>query len=79
MTSSVSIRVNDKLLRAMKANAARLALSQTDYIRKAIEHMNRETERHEREAQLKHASLRVRQDSMAINAVFSEIEHDPDA
>jgi Arc/MetJ-type ribon-helix-helix transcriptional regulator len=79
MTSLVSIRVNDKLLQAMKANAHRLHLSQTDYIRKAIERMNSETERQERKKRLKNASLRVRKESMKVNAEFTEIEHDPEA
>lgn len=79
MKSLVSIRINDTLLQAMKANAHRLHLSQTDYIRKAIEHMNSETERRERKMRLKNASLRVRKESMKINVEFSEIEHDPES
>ncbi len=77
MTSLVSIRINDALLQAMKANAHRLHLSQTDYIRKAIEHMNSETEKQERKNRLKNASLRVRKESMKINTEFGAIEHDP--
>lgn len=79
MTSLVSIRVNDDLMKAMKANAHSLHLSQTDYIRKAIEHMNSETERHERKKRLKNASLLVRKESMKVNAEFSKIEHDPES
>lgn len=79
MASLVSVRINDELLKEMKANAHRLHLSQTDYIRKAIERMNRKTERQEQKKRLKEASLRVRKESMKINAEFSEIEHDPEA
>lgn len=79
MTSLVSIRMNDKLLKEMKTNAHRLQLSQTEYIRKAIEHMNNEIERQERKKKLKNASLRVRKESMKINAEFSEIEDDPES
>ena len=78
MTSLVSIRLNDTLLQSMKANAHRIHLSQTDYIRKAIQLMNCETEGVERKKRLKNASLRVRKESMKINAEFSEIEHDPE-
>lgn len=79
MTSLVSIRVNDELLKTMKMNAHRLHLSQTDYIRKAIEHMNDEIEKRERKKRLISASLNVRKESMKVNAEFSDIEHDPEA
>jgi len=39
--------------------------------------MNNETEKQERTKRLKNASLRVRKESMRVNAEFSEIEHDP--
>jgi Arc/MetJ-type ribon-helix-helix transcriptional regulator len=79
MTSLVSIRLNDELLQKMKAKAHVLHLSQTDYIRKAIELMNDETEKRERTKRLQHASLRVRKESMKINTEFSDIEYDPEA
>lgn len=78
MTSLISIRLNDELREAVKTNAHQLHLSQTDYIRKAIERMNLETERRLRTKRLKQASLRVRSESMKINAEFSEIEDDPE-
>lgn len=78
MTSLVSIRLNDKLLQAVKANARDLHLSQTDYIRKAIELMNQKIERQERERRLQAASRLVSKDSMKVNDEFSEIEHDPE-
>lgn len=79
MSALVSFRINDELLQAMKANAQQLHLSQTDYIRQAIEHMNNEIEKQERKKRLQNASLKVRTDSMAINAEFDEIEHDPES
>ena len=79
MTSLVTIRMNDKLLRTMKANAHHLQLSQTDYIRKAIEQMNNQIEQQKRQKRLTQASLRVRKNSMAVNAEFSGIEHEPSA
>lgn len=77
MSSLVSIRLNDTLRDAMNANAQLLHLTQTDYIRMAIEHMNTEIEKQAREERLKKMSLRVRQQSMQVNQEFSEIEHDP--
>jgi hypothetical protein len=79
MAALVSIRICDTLLHAMKVNAHLLHLSQTEYIRKAIEHMNKETEKQERDKRLKNASLRVREESMKVNAEFAEIEHDPES
>ena len=78
MKSQISIRVNDEMLEAMKANAHLLHLSQTEYIRKAIEKMNREIEKKEGKNRLKNASLLVRTESMKINNEFSEIESDPE-
>ena len=77
MTSLISIRLNDKLLREMRLRAQILHLSQTDYIRKAINHMNSKIAKQERSRRLKEASLLVREESMKINADFSDIEHDP--
>ena len=78
MKSLVSIRIGDRLLQAMQTNAHLLHLSQTDYIRMAIEQMNSETERQARVKRLKSASLRVRKESMKINTEFGEVEHDPE-
>ena len=46
-TSLISLRIDDNILHSMKTNAHLLHLSQTDYIRKAIEHFNKETEQQE--------------------------------
>lgn len=79
MKSLVSIRIDDETIKAMRDNARTLQLSKTDYIRQAIERMNRETEHHASQKRLKDASLRVRKESMSVNLEFSEIEHDPSA
>ena len=79
MSFSVSLRLDDELFKEMKEGAQSLHLSKTDYIRKAIEHMNAEIKKLEGSDRLKKASLRVRKESMKVNAEFSEIEHDPEA
>jgi len=79
MSRLVSIRLNDYLFQEMKAKSHLLHLSQTDYIRKAVEYMNDKTERLERKKRLRRGSLRVREESMRINAEFSRIDHDPEA
>jgi len=76
MTSLVSIRLNDHIFQEMRSNAHILNLSQTDYIRTAIKRMNNEIEEQARKTQLQQSSLRVREESMKVNAEFSEIEDD---
>jgi len=62
-----------------KTNAQLLQLSQTEYIRQAIELMNQETERQAREKRLKKASLLTIEESMKINAEFSGVDDEPEA
>jgi hypothetical protein len=47
-------------------------------IRGAIEQMNEKTLRLKRKQQLIQASLKVRKESMIVNAEFSQVEHDPE-
>lgn len=77
MKALVSVRLSEPLIHSLNQYAHALHLSQTEYIRQAIELMNREVERKKRVERLVKASLRVRKESMKINAEFSEIEHDP--
>ena len=79
MSSLISVRLTDKLVHETKSKARTLHLSQTEYIRKALERMNDEIDNQAREQRLKHASLTVRAQSMKINAEFSDIDNDPDA
>lgn len=72
----VSIRLNDEQLAKLKTRAQILHLTQTEYIHTAINHMNHEAEKIERSQKLKEASLKVRKESMKINAQFAEIERD---
>lgn len=78
MSSLVSVRIDDHLLKSMRAHAHQLHLSQTEYIRKAIQLLNQEIEKQARQERLKQASLKVRKQSMQVNAEFDEIEHDPE-
>lgn len=79
MTALISIRLSDKLFQDMKAKAQEAHLSQTEYIRQAIELMNEKIEKKEREQRLKQASLQVREESMKVNDEWGKIEHDPEA
>ena len=77
--STISVRLPDALLKETDRQAEELHVSRTDYIRKALETMNAEALRRERNARLKDVSQRVREESMRVNAEFACIETAPDA
>lgn len=58
--------------------AEALKLSRAEYIRRAIERMNRETRARLRAERIAQASRRVRKESLRVNAEFARIERDPD-
>lgn len=76
---AVSLKLPDDLLKTSKRCAETLNLSRAEYIRRAIERMNRETRAQLRAKQMAEASKKVRKESMRVNAEFAAIEHDPDA
>lgn len=75
--SVITIRLPENLLRELNKSAQTIHIPRTEYIRLAIKHMNEETIDQEHKKMLQAASLRVRKESMRINAEFSQIEHDP--
>lgn len=77
--STISITLPDTLLKTSTKFAESLRLSRAAYIRRSLERMNRETERRLRAERMMRASLKVRKESMHVNATFASIEHDPDA
>ena len=72
----VSIRLPEKLLHELDSQAHACHIPRAEYIRRAIEHLNQEVKSKERKQRLMKASLRVRGESMNINAEFSKIEDD---
>ena len=76
--NTVSMRLPDALLRELDARAAELEIPRTEYIRRAILAMNRALEDAKRRDRLKRASLKVRAESMRVNAEFAAIERVPD-
>ena len=75
--SLISIRLPEKLLLEVDAKAQQCKIPQTAVVfRRAIVHMNQEVKNSERRKRLMKASLRVREESMRVNAEFSRIEHD---
>ena len=76
---AISLKLPERLLEAAGQCAAALRLSRAEYIRRALERMNRDTRDVLRAERLRAASDRVRQDSMRVNAEFDAIERDVDA
>jgi metal-responsive CopG/Arc/MetJ family transcriptional regulator len=76
--TTISLRLPDDLLREVEERAGDLHLPRAEYVRRALEKMNREVFRQRRRNRLMELSLRVREESMHVNAEFSEVEHEPE-
>lgn len=76
---AISLKLPEQLLRASRRYAQAFRLSRAEYLRRAIERMNKESEAQLRAKRMTAASLKVRRQSLDVNAEFSRIESDPDA
>ena len=76
--NTVSMRLPDGMLRELDKRAAELDIPRTEYIRRAILAMNLAIEDAKRRDRLKRASLKVRAESMKVNAEFAALERAPD-
>ena len=76
---AISLKLSESLLEAAGRCASRLRLTRAEYIRTAIERMNRETAATIRGQRIAEASRKVRKESMRVNAEFAAVESDPDA
>lgn len=74
--SAISLRLPDGLLKDAEDKARSLHIPRAEYIRRAIEAMNREVADQARRNRLMEISLRVRAESMRVNAEFDAIERD---
>ena len=77
--AAISLKLPDLLLEASARYAGALRLSRAEYIRHAIERMNRDTRNRIRAERLAHVSRKVRGESMKVNAEFDAIEGDVEA
>jgi hypothetical protein len=75
----ISLKLPDPLLEASARCAGALRLSRAEYIRRAIERMNRDTGARIRAERLSQVSRKVRGESLKVNAEFDAIEGDVDA
>jgi hypothetical protein len=76
---AVLLKLPNELVEAGDACAVSLGVSRAEYIRRAIDRMNRETARVRRARDLVKASKKVRAESSRVNAEFDAIEEDVDA
>jgi metal-responsive CopG/Arc/MetJ family transcriptional regulator len=77
--NAVTVRLPDQLFKELDDKSKKLNISRALYVRKALEHLNQEIDVQQRRERLKKISLKVRSESMKVNAEFSEIEDAPDA
>jgi len=77
---SISLKLPRDLLETSDRHAKALGIPRAEYIRRAVERMNREAEADAaRAAKIARASRKVRRESMRVNAEFAAFERDPDA
>ena len=76
---SISLKLPEQMLKASRRNAQAFRLSRAEYLRRAIEKMNTEAEAQLLAERMTRASLKVRRQSLEVNAEFSRIERDPHA
>ena len=76
---SISLKLPQELLETSDRCAKALGVPRAEYIRRALEKMNRDAEARARAERMARASRKVRRESMRVNAEFAAIERDPDA
>lgn len=76
--TSISLKLPENLIKTSTSCADALHISRAEYIRRALERMNRETQAAINAKRLVSASKKVRKESMRVNAEFSALEEDPD-
>ena len=76
---AISLKLPDELLEASDRCAKTLHLTRAEYIRRAIDRANRDTEEAVRARRLREVSRKVRRESLRVNAEFAAIERDVDA
>jgi metal-responsive CopG/Arc/MetJ family transcriptional regulator len=77
--NTITVRLPEHLFKELEDQSKRLKISRALYVRKALEHLNQEINAQNRRERLKKVSLKVRSESMKVNAEFSKVEDAPDA
>ncbi|MCX5910805.1 MAG: ribbon-helix-helix protein, CopG family [Deltaproteobacteria bacterium] len=73
--TTISIRLPDDMLNEVDKIAKDLNVPRTAYLRQAILSMNSKVKEDRRRARIMEVSRRVRNESMRVNAEFSEVEN----
>ena len=73
--TTISIRLPDDMLNEVDKIAKDLKVPRTAYLRQAILSMNSKVKEDRRRARIMEVSRRVRNESMRVNAEFSEVEN----
>jgi hypothetical protein len=76
---SMPLKLPKKLLEATNRCARAFGIPRAEYIRHAVERMNRETEARARAKRIARVSRKVRKESMRVNADFAAFERYTDA
>ena len=76
---AISLKLPEDLLKDSARCAEAMKMSRAEYVRRAIEQMNRSTRAQIRSQRLVAASRKVRKESSKVNAEFAAVERDPDA
>ena len=77
--TTLSLRLPDDLLHEVDVSADEMHIPRAAYVRKALEQMNALVAAQRRRTRLMEASLKVRAESMRMNAEFDAIEDAPHA
>ena len=76
---TITLKIPDDILDESGRLANRLQVSRAEYIRVAVNRMNRRMAAKLRAERIAEVSRRVRKESMRVNAEFAAVEQDPDA
>lgn len=77
--TTLSLRLPDELLHDVDDFARQMHIPRAEYVRKALEQMNMTVAAQRRRKRLMETSLKVRTESMKINAEFAAVEDAPNA
>jgi len=74
---NITVNIPDNIINQADINASILHIKRSEYIRKALENMNKQISKNEKYVRLQYLSNLVRNESMYINKEFEEVEHEP--
>ena len=76
---NITVNIPENIILDADSNAGILHIKRSEYIRKALEYMNKQILKNERYARLQYLSNLVRAESIKVNAEFGKVENDPEA